>query len=271
MGGAKANTSGIKRPEDAPMYQIIAAKQGVGQQYLQNQAQLLQMYSQMPPATQAFDSGQVSKEASELGIENTIRSREFERLTDPSASRMRGEMGSRVAELTSMEATQRSMDELAKKQGLTSGYSSGAAGTIRASGMYDAGTEAGRQARLRNLALQQGYLAQTPAPIGGLDPATAIEAEMAAKAANLQAMQQFQQNVITGGQRLQQSTSDFINQNLGELSQANQTAAQNKRAYEEALYKAAVQTAASQNAMSGQMIGAGGAVAGAALGAAIMI
>jgi len=137
--------------------------------------------------------------------------------------------------------------------------------------MFDAGTEAGRQARLRALALQQGYLAQTPAPIGGLDPATAIQAEMQAKAANLQAMQQYQQNVLAGGQRLQQSTSDWINQNLGELQQANNVAQKNRENYEQAMYNNAVNMAASGNAMTGQMIGAGGAVAGAALGAAIII
>ena len=184
---------------------------------------------------------------------------------------MRSQMGRRVAEISDITATQRSMDELAKKQGLTSGYTTGLGGTIGRSAIYDAGTEAGRQARLKNLALQQGYLAQTPAPIGGLDPATAIQAEMAAKSANLQAMQQYQQNVLASGQRLQQSTSDFINQNLGELAQANQISQQNKQNYEQAMYNNAVQNAASQNAMTGQMIGAGGAVAGVALGAAIII
>jgi hypothetical protein len=114
-------------------------------------------------------------------------------------------------------------------------------------------------------------LAQTPAPIGGLDPATAIQAEMQAKAANLQAMQQYQQGIMAGGQRLQQSTSDFINQNLGELAQANNVSQQNKQNYEQAMYNNAVQNAASGNAMTGQMIGAGGAVAGAAIGAAIII
>jgi hypothetical protein len=121
------------------------------------------------------------------------------------------------------------------------------------------------------LQLQQGYLAQTPAPVGGLDPASIIQAEMAAKNQNLQAMQQYQQNVLASGQRLQQSTSDWINQNLGELQQANNVAQQNKQNYEQAMYQNAVQNAASGNAQQGQMIGAGGAIAGAALGAAIII
>lgn len=261
----------MNRPDDRSMFALVSAKNAIGGQYLQNQAALLKMASQMPPAMQTFDAGRTSKEAAEFGVENIIRSRELERLTDPDAARMRSEMGSRVAELSNMEAIQRGANEWAKKQGLTSGYTTGLGGTIGRAAMFDAGTEAGRQARLRALALQQGYLAQTPAPVGGLDPATAIQAEMAAKAANLQAMQQFQQNVLAGGQQLQQSTSDWINQNLGDLAQANQVAQQNKQNYEQSMYNAAVQNAASQNALTGSYIGAGGAVAGAALGAAIII
>lgn len=270
MGGSTSSPQ-IPKPDDTSMYALLAAKQAAGGQYLQSQGELVKAYAQLPPRTQTFDAGRTSKEASEFGLENITRSRELERLTDPEAARMRSQMGGRVAELSDITATQRSMDELAKKQGLTSGYTTGLGGTIGRAAIYDAGTEAGRQARLQNLALQQGYLAQTPAPIGGLDPASAIQAEMAAKAANLQAMQQYQQSVLASGQRLQQSTSDFINQNLGELSQANQVSQQNKQNYEQAMYSNAVQNAASQNAMTGQMIGAGGAVAGAALGAAIII
>jgi hypothetical protein len=261
----------MQKPNEAPMFSLIAGKSAIGGQYLQNQAALLKMASQMPPKTQTFDAGRTSKEAAEFGVENITRSRELERLTDPEAARMRSQMGGRVAELSDLAATQKNMDEFAKRSGLTSGYTTGLGGTIGRAAIYDAGTEAGRQARLRSLALQQGYLAQTPAPIGGLDPATAIQAEMQAKAANLQAMQQYQQGIMAGGQRLQQSTSDFINQNLGELAQANNVAQQNKQNYEQAMYNNAVQNAASGNAMTGQMIGAGGAVAGAAIGAAIII
>lgn len=274
MGGSSSVQASkyISKPDDTAMFSILAAKQAAGGEYLQNQAELLKLQSQLPPPMQTFDTARMSKEASELGIENKIRSRELERLVDPEAARMRHEMGSRVAELTDLAATQKSMDSWANKQGITSGYTTGLGqGTIGRSAMYDMGTEAGRQARLRNLALQQGYLAQTPAPVGGLDPASAIQAEMAAKAANLQAMQQYQQNVLAGSQGLQQSTSDWINQNLGELQQASNVAQQNKQNYEQAMYQNAVQNAASQNQMTGSMIGAGGAVAGAAIGAAIII
>jgi hypothetical protein len=274
MGGSSSTqaTKYISKPDDSAMFSILAAKQAAGGQYLQNQAELLKLQSQVPPQMQTFDTARMSKEAAELGIENKIRSRELEGLFDPETAKMRHEMGSRVAELTDIAATQRSMNDWATKQGISSGYKSGIGqGTIGRAAIYDMGTEAGRQAKLRNLALQQGYLAQTQAPVGGLDPASAIQAEMAAKAANLQAMQQYQQNVLAGGQGLQQSTSDWINQNLGELQQANKVSQENKQNYEQSMYQNAVQNAASQNAMTGQMIGAGGAVAGAAIGAAIII
>jgi hypothetical protein len=261
----------MNKPDDTSMFALLNAKTAVGGQYLQNQAGLLKFMSQMPPQRQVFDTGRLSQEAAEFGIESKIRSRDFESLTDPSAARMRHEMGSRVAELTDIAATQKGMDDWAKKQGITTGFTGLGQSTIGKSAIYDVGTAAGRQARLRNLQLQQGYLAQTPAPVGGLDPASIIQAEMAAKNQNLQAMQQYQQNVLASGQRLQQSTSDWINQNLGELQQANNVAQQNKQNYEQAMYQNAVQNAASGNAQQGQMIGAGGAIAGAALGAAIII
>jgi hypothetical protein len=274
MGGSSSTQASqyISKPDDTAMFSILAAKQAAGGQYLKNQAELLKLQAQLPPKTQTFDSAQMSKEAAELGIENKIRSREFEGLVDPSAARMRHEMGSRVAELTDIAATQKGMDAWAAKQGISSGYGTGLGQSmIGRSAMFDLGTEAGRQARLRNLSIQQGYLAQTPAPIGGLDPATAIQAEMQAKDANLQAMQQYQQNVLAGSQGLQQSTSEWINQNLGDLQQANQISQENKQNYEQSMYQNAVQNAASQNSMTGAYIGAGGAVAGAAIGAAIII
>lgn len=272
MGGSTSGTPKIPETNEAPMYSLIGGKQRVGGQYLQMEADRLKAYAALPPKTQTFDAGRTSKEAAEFGLGGLNTSRELEKLTDPSAARMRGQMGGEVAFLTNIDATKQSMDDWAKKRGLISGFSTGiGAGTIGRAAMYDATTEGGRLARLRNLQIQQGYLAQTPAPIGGLDPAAAIQAEMEAKKQNLQAIQRYQQNVLAGGQGLQQSATDFINQNLGELAQANQVAQQNKQAREQAIYEAAVQKAASENNLTGAYIGAGGAVAGAALGAAIII
>lgn len=272
MGGSTVDASKIPQADQSWMLPLLESKRATGAAILQGQGETLQQYAKMPPKPQVFDSQKVSREAAEFGIENKIKSREIEPLLDPEAARMRREIGSQVAHLTDIQATKEGMDEWAKKQGLFYGYNTGlGAGTIGRSAVFDASTQAGRDRMLRNLQIQQGYLAQTPAPIGGLDPATAIQAEMAAKAANLEAMQRFQQNVFAGGQKLQQSTSDFINQNLGELQQVNQIQQQNKQQREQMIYEAAVNDAARKNNLTGAYIGAGGAVAGAALGAAIMI
>lgn len=254
------------------MFAAALAQSGATQAGLQRQANLLQAYSQLPPKTQTFDASQVSKEAAELGMENFYRSSEFEKLTNPQAAQMRGELGSKVAEATNLDASKKWADNWAIKSGLMGGSGLGTDSLIGRSAIFDQATEVGRQARLQNLALQQGYLAQTSAPIGGLDPASVIMAEQAAKEQNLAAMQRWQGNVMQGSQQLNQSTTDWINQNLGQLQNINQTAAQNQSNYEQTMYQNAAQNAASKNAMTGQMIGAGGAAAGAVvLGAAIII
>lgn len=254
-----------------------AALQGLGIQsqgqlaMLQNQANLLKSYSSQAPLMQSFNAAKTSQQAAEFGMDNLQRSKEFERLINPEAAKMREELGSRVAEATNLDATQKWMENWAVKKGLMSGSGVGTDSLIGRSAIFDQATEAGRQARLQNLALQQGYLAQTTAPIGGLDPASIIAAEQAAKAQNLAAMQQYQGNVMQGAQQLNQSTTDWINSNLGQLQKINQNQQQSQQNYEQMLLQNAQQNAASANAQKGQMITTGGAVAGAVLGAAIII
>ena len=256
---------------------LTAALQGLGMQSqgqlaaLQNQASLLKSYASQAPVMQSFDAAKTSQQASEFGMDNLQRSKEFERLLNPDIAKMRNELGSRVAEATNLDATKNWMDNWAVKKGLMNQSGLGTDSLIGRSAIYDQATEAGRQARLQNLAIQQGYLAQTPAPIGGLDPASIIAAEQAAKAQNLAAMQQYQGNVMQGTQQLNQSTTDWINQNLGQLQQINQNQQQNQQNYQQMMLQNAQQNAASSNAQQGQMIGAGGAAIGSLAGVAIII
>ena len=236
---------------------------------LQNQANLLKAYSSQAPIMQSFDATKTSQQAAEFGMDNLQRSKEFERLLNPEIAQMREELGSKVAEATNLDATKSWMNNWAVKKGLTSGL--GTDSLIGRSAVFDQATEAGRQARLQNLAIQQGYLAQTPAPIGGLDPASIIAAEQAAKAQNLASMQQFQGNVMQGTQQLNQSTTDWINSNLGQLQKVSQAEQESKRNYEQMMLQNAQQNAASANQQQGQMIGAGGAAIGALAGVAIII
>lgn len=252
---------------------------------LQNQANLLKAYSSQAPAMQSFDAAKTSQQAAEFGMDNIQRSKEFERLFNPETAQMRGELGSRVAEATNLDATKKWMDQWSVKAGIQSGTD----GLVGRSAIYDQATQEGRQAKLQNLAIQQGYLSQTPAPIGGLDPASIIAAEQAAKAQNLASMQQWQSGVMQSSQGLNQSTSDWINSNLGQLQKISQVDQQNQQNYEQAMLDnanrnaqismqkfqtkqgLAAQGAASKNAQTGQMIGAGGAAAGALIGVAIII
>jgi hypothetical protein len=280
MGGAKTVDASkyISKPDPKSMYDITMA-QSLGQQRgLQQQADLLSYYTQMPPEMQRFDAAKTSKQAAEFGMANLERSKEFERLTDPATAKMRAELGSKVAEITNLDAARKWGEQLGLKSGLMRGMQSGLGSDslIGRSAIYDAATEAGRQARLQNLQLQQGYLARTQAPVGGLDPAALISAEQAAKAQNMAALQQWQQGAFSGAGRIGQSTTDWINSNLGQLSAINQTGRQDQRNYEQAMYNAAALKAQQENAMkqayisaAGQIVGAvGGAMIGGPMGAA---
>ena len=238
---------------------------------LQNQANLLKSYSSQAPLLQSFDATKTSQQAAEFGMDNLQRSKEFERLANPEIAKMRDELGSKVAEATNLDATKNWLDNWAVKKGLMNQSGVGTDSLIGRSAVFDQATEAGRQARLQNLQIQQGYLAQTPAPIGGLDPASIIAAEQAAKAQNLASMQQYQGNVMQGAQQLGQSTTDWINSNLGQLQKISQSEQESKRNYEQMMLQNAQQNAASANAQQSQMIGTGGAAIGALAGVAIII
>jgi hypothetical protein len=260
------------KPPNSSMALQGLAMQSQGQLAgLQNQANLLKSYASQAPLMQSFDASKTSQQAAEFGLDNLQRSKEFDRLLNPDVAKMRDELGSKVAEATNLEASKNWMDNWAVKKGLMNQSGLGTDSLIGRSAVYDQATEAGRQARLQNLAIQQGYLAQTPAPIGGLDPASIIAAEQAAKAQNLAAMQQYQGNVMQGTQQLNQSTTDWINQNLGQLQQINQNQQQGQQNYQQMMLQNAQQNAASSNAQQGQMIGAGGAAIGSLAGVAIII
>ena len=84
-------------------------------------------------------------------------------------------------------------------------------------------------------------------------------------------MQQYQGNVMQGTQQLNQSTTDWINSNLGQLQKINQNEQQTRQNYEQMMLQNAQQNAASANQQQGQMIGMGGAAIGALAGVAIII
>jgi len=267
MGGQTVNPgSYISKPDMMPMAMMLQQKQQQGLMALENQAKMLEMATKIKPQMQEFDAARVSEEAGELGMANLARSRKYEELVSPEAARMRRGLAGRVEKATSPEALKQFMDEWARTKGITQLSASGIDqdSTIGRSALFDASTEAARQAELQNLALQQGFLTSNAAPMGGLDAGTLIGAQQAVQAANTQGMNAWQQAVLGGAQSLGMSVSDYINSSMGELLSAQQAHQQNRQNYEQAIYQGAAQNAASNNAMTGAYIGAGGAALGAA-------
>ena len=279
MGGQSVNPGQyLKQPDYSVQTAILQSKLGADDanyrlkllQY-ENQADLLKMASQMTPLTQEFSPTQASQEAAELGLQNVSRSREYERMVDPAAARMREGYAGRLEEATSPDQLQKYMNEWAKTKGLTDVATSGIDldSSVARSALFDQATEAGRQFQLANLAAQQGYLSQTPAPYGGLDPGNLLSAKQATQTANLGTLNNWQQGLLQTAQSLGQSLPEYANTGYGELLGANQAYNQDMQNYRQSLYQGAAQDASSKNALTGSLIGAGAGVAGIAAAAII--
>lgn len=285
MGGQQVNPGNyISKPDNTVETMTLQAKLAADnlnfqlgmlgfEQQAKAQERALKLAAQLRPNLQRFDASKTSQEAAELGIANLARSRQYEEITDPETAKMRRQIGKRVAEATSSEALQKQMNEWAKKKGITELDQTGIStdSTIARSALFDQATQAARQLNLENLAAQQGYLSGTQAPMGGIDPGALMEAKQATESSNLANISGWQQNIINAARGMQLQAPVFVPtagyQDILSLQQANQ---QNRQNYQQAMYQAAAQNAASGNQMTGAYIGAGGAVAGAALGAVII-
>ena len=239
---------------------------------LAQQARLLEMATQVKPIEQTFDPTQVSQQAFELGIENTNRARQFEESVDPSTARMRAGMGETIEKLTSPESWQEKLGQWAKTKGLAQMMQTGIdpSSSMGQSAMYDQSTEKGRQIALEDFALRQKYLDATQMQ-GGIDPGALVAGQKAAKAQNLQGLQEWQRGVLSGAQGLGQTAQDAINRSMGNIQSAHTANVADTQNYNNMMNQIMAQNAQSKNAAMGSWISAGGAVGGAALGAAIIV
>jgi hypothetical protein len=279
MGGQSVNPGQyLRQPDYSTQAAILQSKLAADDanyrlkllQY-ENQGELLKMASQMAPMMQEFSPTQASQEAAELGLQNLSRSREYERMVDPAAARMREQYAGKLEEATSTDQLENYMNEWARTKGLTGVATSGIDldSSVARSALFDQATEAGRQFQLANLAAQQGYLSQTPAPLGGLDPGNLMSGKQAAQSANVGTLNNWQQNILQAAQSLGQSLPEYSNTGFGEILSANQAYQQDMQNYRQALYQGAAQDASNKNALTGQLIGAGAGVAGIATAAII--
>lgn len=291
MGGSKSVNPGqyITRPDNTIAAMTLQAQLAADnlnyklallnfEQQSKGQERGLRLAAQLRPNLQSFNAAKTSEEAGELGMANLQRSREFEKLSDPDAAKMRREMSKKVAEATSADALQKYMNEWAKTKGIGSILQGGDGmygvspdSTFARSAIFDKATQAAREFNLANLAAQQSYLSQNAAPVGGLDPGSLMEAKRATEGANLANLTGWQQNIINAARGMQVQQPAFLPtqgyQSILSLDQANK---QNLQNYQNMMYQGAAANAAGQNQMTGAYIGAGGAIIGAGLGAVII-
>lgn len=269
MGGTKTvdATKYISKPDSTRDMAIqMAMQQAQSRQQLQ-QAELMRIASQMPPAQQTYDPLMESKRLGELGMANIQRAKELEKQTSPEAAAMRQAQGQELASLTSPEAANQYLNEWAKRQGLIQSYETGLQdSTIGQAAAYDAALQAKRSKEQENIALQQQVLQQMQAPVGGIDPASSIAAQQAAQGQNLQSMQNWQNAMYGNIGGYNQSVADQMAQTGANFQNMQQAAAQNRQNYMQSMLGVQAQNQAAKNAMTGAYAQAAGSVIGGAAG-----
>ena len=265
MGGAKKVDARkyVTQPDSSRDLAIMFAMQQAQAKQQATQGELLKAYADMSPEMQQYDAGAESRRLAELGMANVQRSREMEQMVSPEAAKMRQEQGAELARLASMDNATQYMNEWARNQGLIQGYETGLGdSTVGQAATYDAALKAKANYDQQNLALQQEILRQMQAPVGGIDPSTSISAQEAAKAANLQAMQNWQNAMYGNIGGYNQSVADQMAQIGAGFQGINQTAQQNALNYKGALLGQQAQNAASNAAMTGAYTQAAGSALG---------
>ena len=265
MGGAKKVDAKkyLTKPDSSRDLAIMLAMQQAQARQQATQGELLQAYANMSPAQQEYNAAAESKRLAELGMANVQRSREMEQMMSPEAAQMRQAQGAELAQLASMENAAQYMNEWARNQGLIQGYETGLGdSTVGQAATYDAALKAKANYDQQNLALQQEILRQMQAPVGGIDPSTSISAQEAAKAANVQAMQNWQNAMYGNIGGYNQSVADQMAQIGAGFQGINQTAQQNALNYRGALLGQQAQNQASNAAMTGAYTQAAGSALG---------
>jgi hypothetical protein len=277
MGGSTSvpttyNTAAMTvAPNPQGTYDIVKASSRLAGGAMDTHRKNVEMASKMPPIRMEYNPSELSKQTAEFGVGNILRERQIEPFTNPAAARMRLQIGEQVEQATSPDALKSFMDRFAKERGISSIAGSGIDpnSTIGRSAIYDATTEAGRKFLMENINARQGYLQQTPAPIGGIDPGQAISAQEANRAQNIGQMNAWQQGQMQNIFGLGQGYADFVNKMMGETLSANQSEQANLRQYQENLINDLLGQKNSENQMRAASAQGNQAMTGALAGAGI--
>lgn len=269
MGGAKTVNARkyISRPDSSNDIAILMAMQQAQMSQQAQQAELMNAASRMPPEQQFYDPRRESKRLAEIGMGNIQRARELEMQTSPQAAKMREAQVREIAALTSPESSNEYMNDWVAKQGLIQGLETGLQdSSIGKAAMYDSALKARQNYEQQNLALQQQLLQQIQAPVGGIDPTSSIAAQQAAKAQNLQAMQNWQNSMYGNVGAFNQSVADQMAQSGSNFQNVQQTAQQNDQNYLNAIMQNQAQNEAGKNAMNSAYLQAAGSIVQGAAG-----
>ena len=266
MGGANV-TPNFSAPSDALSEQLLKGAFSTGQTALQGRNANAMWQAQHPLESYMANIPGMQKLANQEATLNAANSAILEKASNPGAYAMRQALPQALA-ADLAQTSGGTAGNAYKQQELANLFGSGLQNsTIGNSALFDANTLQGKALRTQSEQAAQNYLAQNQAPVAGLDPGQLVAAKQAGQASAVQNRNQFLQGVMNTAQGNAQSTSDWINNLMGNTSQAVGAHQQNWQNYQQALYNAAAQNAASQNAITGAEIGAAGNIAGSAIGA----
>jgi hypothetical protein len=269
MGGAKTVNARkyISRPDSSNDIAILMAMQQAQMQQQAQQAALMKAASEMPPEQQFYDPLKQSKRLAEIGMANAQKAKELEMQASPEAAAIREAQARELALLTSPQGANQYINQWTGRQGLIQGLETGLQdSSIGRAAMYDSALKARQNYEQQNLALQQQLLQQTQAPVGGIDPASSISAQQAAQARNLQSMQNWKNSMYGNVGAYNQSTADQMAQMGVNFQNLQETAAQDKQNYTNAMMQNQAQNEAGRNAMNSAYLQAGGSIIQGAAG-----
>lgn len=267
MGGAANVTPNFSAPTDALSQQLLQSAYGAGKSALEGRNANAMWQAEHPFESYMANIPGMQKLANQEATLNAANSAILEKSTNPGAYEMRQALPKALA-ADLAQTSGGTAGNAYKQQQLANLFGTGLQNsTIGNSALFDANTIQGKALRSQAEQAAQSYLAQNQAPVAGLDPGQLVAAQQASQAGAIQNKNQFLQGVMNTAQGNAQSTSDWINNLMGNTSQAVGAHQQNWQNYQQALYNAAAQNAASQNAITGSYIGAAGNLAGSAIGA----
>jgi hypothetical protein len=265
MGGARV-TPNYSTPSDVLSEALLTNSFKNGLQALQMRNDNAMWQAQHPFESYMANIPGMQKLANQEATLNAANSAILEKASNPGAYAMRQALPQALA-ADLAQTSGGTAGNAYKQQELANLFGTGLQNsTIGNSALFDANTIQGKALRTQAEQAAQNYLAQNQAPVAGLDPGQLVAAQQASQAGAVQNKNQFLQGVMNTAQGNTQSTSDWINNLMGNTSQSVGAHQQNWQNYQQALYNAAAQNAASQNATTGAVISAAGTIGGAALG-----